>query len=592
MSKWRFNGIEIDVNPTFVSKRPSKHVSYRTTIDGKEVRVLPLRNSVETFIEVHWQRLSEEWKNRFHDWNVADKEIVVQSHLSDPRDTWTVVIDEMTVAEINSLEPAWEVALVLRVVDGINDPIIRQDFDSAPFLFVVENNTNRVVHDARLFITPMDITPMEEMRSHELRIRSHELRISSAFLANFPDIITVGSLMQRHLSDEELELLEYPDNEVLEIMLSQHTLGYGIFGMGAYGQSIYGGLTTQESYPQLLLEFDISRYSEITNPRFHFKGVGLSIGEGGEENVGLEVYFYDHIEEQFNYITTTYEDDMYSLDVLPKYLGSKLIVLLKTTIGSDLTSMAKLLVDTAIFTMSVVKGSMVNLSITQTYLNILKNPSFEDGFANWHSIPNDWNLDYIRFSDGSICVSTNELNSPIYQDVYFPEGERLTVMCVAMGDEGTSLEMAVDYLTDADDVLASTSETYTLTSQHETYWFSSEDPSPAGTRKVRFKIEKVAGEGSIYVDQAMVQLRQSSGVPEWTAYEHDTLTYIGDINNGDVLRINLIDRSVDINGIDNVYHKVSGNFFTIPIGRSMLVISEETSAINARVVLRYDELWD
>jgi hypothetical protein len=41
MSKWRFNGIEIDVNPTFVSKRPSKHVSYRTTIDGKEVRVLP-----------------------------------------------------------------------------------------------------------------------------------------------------------------------------------------------------------------------------------------------------------------------------------------------------------------------------------------------------------------------------------------------------------------------------------------------------------------------------------------------------------------------------------------------------------------------
>ena len=60
MSKWRFNGIEIDVNPTSVSKRPSKHVSYRTTIDGKEVRVLPLRNSVETFIEVHWQRLSEE----------------------------------------------------------------------------------------------------------------------------------------------------------------------------------------------------------------------------------------------------------------------------------------------------------------------------------------------------------------------------------------------------------------------------------------------------------------------------------------------------------------------------------------------------
>lgn len=166
MGRWRLKveGQKEEVlkyNPTHYIVRPSKTVEYKATIDNKIVRVTPARFPVENYIELGWQSVDKEFRNKLHDLFVNDTKFTIKSHLWDPdkseqREVWTVKIDEFDPQyKFSGARQRWDLQVVLRVLDGVNDPVIRHEFDSVPFSFLVDNRTNRVIHEgAFVFIRP------------------------------------------------------------------------------------------------------------------------------------------------------------------------------------------------------------------------------------------------------------------------------------------------------------------------------------------------------------------------------------------------------------------------------------------------------
>lgn len=149
-------------NPVHYMVRPTKTVEYKPTIDNKIVRVTPARFPVENYIELGWQSVDHEFRNLFYDLFVNDTKFTIKSHLwdankSELREIWTVKIDEFDPQyKFSGSRQKWDLQLVLRVLEGVNDPIIKHEFDSVPFSFLIDNRTNRVIHEgAFVFLRPI-----------------------------------------------------------------------------------------------------------------------------------------------------------------------------------------------------------------------------------------------------------------------------------------------------------------------------------------------------------------------------------------------------------------------------------------------------
>lgn len=141
---------------------PTKTMEYKRTIDNKIVRVIPAKFPVENYIEVEWYNVDLYFRNKFYDLFVNDTKFTIKSHLwradnPEQREIWTVKIDKFeSPYKYSGNVQKWDLHMELRVLDGTNDPIIKKTFTQTPFSFVVENKTNRVIHDgAFLFVRPI-----------------------------------------------------------------------------------------------------------------------------------------------------------------------------------------------------------------------------------------------------------------------------------------------------------------------------------------------------------------------------------------------------------------------------------------------------
>lgn len=250
--------------------------------------------------------------------------------------------------------------------------------------------------------------------------------------------------------------------------------------------------------------------------------------------------------------------------------------------------------------MTVFGSALRNPMVIQTFLNLLENPSVEeyiDGkFAGWNDINSVWEPDFIHFFHGGKSAKTYRLNQPLYQDVYCQPGEYLTVLWAAKSDNGRDVRVTLEYLNSSDVKIDSYSQTVTTQKEYQEFWFSTPEPTPEGTRKVRFKVEKVSGTQSntdyVYVDQFLLQLGASEQRPTWSNMGRKYIKYHGDLYDEDVLKINLGTKAATVNGLDNVYSQIEGDMFSLPVGRFMLIVTDdEDSSHTGEVIVRYDEVW-
>lgn len=376
---WRVNGLPLPKNPSTFIVNPEKIVDYRRAVHGEEIRVVPSKNTVDKYISVSWQYLDEDTRNLFYDLYVRDEKFRLETHLDSLyTDEFLVKIDEYDEEYLNYREPRWHVSMELRVLDGINDPILRQEFKQTPHLFVVENKTNSTIHNANIFLSPKNV---------------------------------------------------------------------------------------------------------IRNPR-----------------------------------------------------------------------------------------------ITQTFWNLLTNPGFEDIDGQkplgWVDPNGAWRVDIINFFEGQRCVGTSTPNSPIYQEVWCPGGESLTVMFATLGlPGGGKLRATLEYLNSSDAVIGSHSAIVDVDSDHKVHWFTTDEATPPYTRKVRLKFEKASTDYSyIIVDMAMVRLGASEREPVWTNDRHRTLVYPGSLKAGEILDVNL--------GLQVATLHTTGP--ALPVGASLFRFDDSLASIDGQ----------
>jgi len=406
VTKWKINGIELPRNPDSFVQRPEKNVSYQKSVSGDEIRLIPPERPVDMYLEIGWSRADESLRNMLHDLYMQDKKFTLQSHLSfNPRDTWTVKIDEFSATYVRGGPgQRFDINMTLKVLNGANDPILSNRYTSAPYLFVIDNKTNRDVYDFLMFL--------------------------------------------------------------------------------------------------------------------------------------------------------------YSKD-----------------------------------------KPIVNPTIRQTFLNLLENPGFEDAvlfgdIPKWSCKGTDWETDIIYFLEGQKCVKTYQLNSPISQEVVFPEGQEATVLWAVMGDNARadSVELNIEWLDATGTVLDTFSDVRSTTKEWQTFW-GNLPASPLGTKKARVSIKKIAGVAEdsdyVYIDTIMLRLGTSERQPEFSSQLHRVMSYDGTIAAGNILKMDCGARTASLNNIESVNHLLKGNFFPLPVGRSMIVVTDENEdAGTTEVVIRFDEIWE
>ena len=573
----------MDVNPIRFHPRPTKDATYRRTIDGKIIRIIPREKNTSFLLDVGWVGLTEMWRNMLHDWFSKEKKIALQTHLSsNPRDIWTVKIDEFSASYRKGYDQRWDIDLVLKVLDGTNDPILSQVNKKTVSPFVVSNNTNRVIHDALIFVQPL---PSGDV-VHSLDDVDFFIGIS-AHNPDARDWQRVGG--ERFVIDIPRRIMP-------------------IYGATHFGQMPYGAMPSA-SYPHILCSLNISKATNVSNIRLKLNGFGQG-DYNGEPGYGLDIHAFNTSTKKYDLLINTGEgcktDIDFSrqiyLDEPGNYIdkqSKKIYMLVKTTYPVGNTQNATI----EIYDMQVAisyKALVMNpISITQTFLNLLQDPGFEGvELVNspgtpyqWVDTLGNWSQDYIQYLEGSTSIRTSAPDSLLYQEVYAPEGKQLTAMCYAKADTIGSVGLKIDCLAYDGTLLESFNFSHDVLDEYEPVWFVTPE-TPIGTYKVRFSVSKTGGEGFVHVDQALLRLGASFDVPVWTNHKHQTLTYSGTLDEDDVLRINLGRRLVDINALENAYSQISGEFFSMPVGESMLLFSEETDVVSTRAVVRFDELWD
>lgn len=251
--------------------------------------------------------------------------------------------------------------------------------------------------------------------------------------------------------------------------------------------------------------------------------------------------------------------------------------------------------DFAIFVSSHDKD-IDGISITSTNLNLLKNPGFEkvtsrDMLSDWEG--DYWESDIVLFYEGERCARTYKIDSPISQSFVCPSEEELTVMWSVMGDEDGSDKVKVTItFYDIDDVILDSYEDVRSVASNEWSHFSFQVTSPADTVTATVDIEKISGEDNVsdyvYVDRVGITLGSEA---VYRNTPHRTLVFPDVIPKGEVLKINLLTQEAYLNNKD-VTSKISGEFFDIPIGKSLIVFEElDFKSGDVDAVVRYNEVF-
>jgi hypothetical protein len=251
--------------------------------------------------------------------------------------------------------------------------------------------------------------------------------------------------------------------------------------------------------------------------------------------------------------------------------------------------------------------AVVNPTITQLYGNLISNPGFEQiGFEQigplssvlqWEDSLGAWESDIIFFLEGDRCIKTHLLNAPLSQEIYFPPNEYLTAYWSLYGDStgDNNARLRIEYLDYAGNVLDTVDDVRSSSTDWQTFWFSTSEKSPLDTYKARVSFEKIAGtegpDDCIYIDTIMVRIGQFDNRPEYVAHLPTTLGYLGTIEDGSTLKVDTRSRAVTLNATESVGGQISGGFFYLPVGKSLIVFDEESTVGTTEAVIRYDAIW-
>ncbi len=240
------------------------------------------------------------------------------------------------------------------------------------------------------------------------------------------------------------------------------------------------------------------------------------------------------------------------------------------------------------------------LRIKQTYKNLLENPGFElidEGrtVGVWEDEQGKWKSDIVMFYEGDVCAKTYTNNAPLSQVVPCTSGEKLNVLWSAMSDiPGRTAKVTIECLNSDGLVITSYEDSRVTEEFWRTYCFITPE-TPAGTTSARVVLTADGGTQRagdyIYFDAIQVQLGESEVQPEFSSHPHNTLYIPTTISSGDVLKIDLGTYEISVNDSQDNIVDVSGEFFNLPMGRSLLYIEDESPSGTTEVVVRFDEVW-
>lgn len=233
---------------------------------------------------------------------------------------------------------------------------------------------------------------------------------------------------------------------------------------------------------------------------------------------------------------------------------------------------------------------LVNPKIVQTYKNLLTNPGFEqitrmDLINNWSG--STWESDIIYFLEGRRCLKTFRNNQTLVQRVACPDGESMSLVWSCLGDiDGIGLRASVVFYNPTGAQVGMVQREVMVSREWDEHELRFDVPAGASQAEVRFV--KTSGEQNrnscVYLDAVALTLDDY-----YSSTAHSPLQFLGEVGVGDVLKIDLRTSSVYLNNED-ASHLVEGSYFYLPPGKSILLISDEsTQERQLEVTVRYNE---
>lgn len=313
--------------------------------------------------------------------------------------------------------------------------------------------------------------------------------------------------------------------------------------------------------------------------------------KGGSPGLNYRLYVYDVLADKYELILEG--TNLYVAQDLPEDLTPYVTPEGKINFVIDTDGELGTLTECKL---SMEVAGLVKPKLVFSGINLLRNPGFEKGLESWVDPQGSWGLDFVQYYEGSACAVVKETGAPLYQEFYCVGGEHLTFLGVFKGTNSSDVFRVRLECFDRQGVLLNAeTKSFAVSTEHQELWFSTAEPTPEGTFMVRVVLTKTGGSSTspLYVDQLMVCLGSFSQKPTWVNSAYKELQINGIVGQKDTLRIDLGSRSVDINGLHSQYHKAVGEFFTVPVGKSVLtIIDEENSSHLGEVFFRYDEIWE
>ena len=226
---------------------------------------------------------------------------------------------------------------------------------------------------------------------------------------------------------------------------------------------------------------------------------------------------------------------------------------------------------------------------------------------------NLWKPDVIMFLDGNRCMGVSMNWEPIYQDMYCPPNEKVSLgYSIMAGDDdwiigvagmGSSFELEdtvrclvrVEFLSKDNEVLGLETHWRDVGNSWQDFTYTTANSSPEGTMYARISFMRISGTNKLFLGRVSAHLfsdavkRISKIFPNNIHSDKTTsLHYNGTIPKGDILKIDLDRKLATIN--DEEIIQVAGNWGALPAGKGLLVCdSDNGDSVN--VVVKFEEEW-
>lgn len=655
MIRWTFNGKEFDRNPTTFTPIPTKDVEYKKTIDGQVVRIIAPRNSVERRYEMTWQGLSETWRNLLHDWYTHDETITVQSHLRDnPRDTWTVKIDEFNAEYVlGSIPQRFDVSLVLREVKPVNDPIISLEYGAEPGLMVIDNSTNLPISDVQIFFqadTDVQKPSVTQYYRNLLTNPDFERNFESWENTNAvwevdPIEYATGSkaVKTRTMNSPLAQTVYFPPNEYLTVLVMLKGVDVDV-EVGAEFLDFAGTVLVRDSHVfrtheewewywfttnspspaetrQVRLYVQkpgerIKTFSTIfsaSNPSPAESGYEYFVEEEGDFGVGPFSIDIPNLEPNTTYYIRAfaYNSRGYSYgDEITFVTGeSKSPVEGSATVSAsgDVAAWAK--IGSVVSVSSVLLGwgeVGAGALVLQSRVYPIGKISSSSTACAYGAIekPQVIHLYAMGRVIASGIVVRREASSHIYAMSRAYASDWAVVayaraLIVASAAFAVGVERAIwGRVTASANAIGSAIGERVVGACGEAHGWASGNASSVTSFRcagqldatARLSASSLSSDGWIYLDRALIQIGRSNTLPEWSNQLHNQLCYEGILAGKHVLRLDTGIHRADIDGLRNVNNSVSGEYFYLPVGKSLLVFDQEGDA-NVKAVVRFNSQW-